>query len=494
MSEQQKNKPVAIRLFDKIRSSLVLKLNLHMAFTLISAFITINVILFLITAGSSMYKIESDIQQLSEIIDTPEGVVLQSHYAEQGYQVTINGNTNAASYRLPYFFHAFLPIEARNVERSLLFPEKDIGTGLIDWIQQTSYNIYIPINGQPYLFSYDIGEDLLQIIVYAIILLAVECLLLMHYIIKGTSSIRKTLQPISEMAKTTKALNAQMTSPGGVDGIQNLTGAISRIDAKQLDMRISVDDSQKELKDLAMSINLMLNRINAAYQSQMRFVSDASHELRTPISVIQGYANLLDRWGKNDAKMLQESIDAIKDETDNMKTLVEQLLFLARGDNESLQLQLESFDICDLVEEIIRDAQVIDTSHTFLKQFDQSVLITADRHLMKQAIRILLDNSIKYTPANETISLKIQHDDYHVKIIVQDNGIGIAPEDLPHIFDRFYRSDESRARKTGGSGLGLSIAKWIVERHNGHFEVLSRVDIGTRTTIVLPAPTKTNHQ
>jgi len=135
--------------------------------------------------------------------------------------------------------------------------------------------------------------------------------------------------------------------------IEDLAGVISDIDASRLDRRLAVDESQNELKDLAAAINGMLNRISAAYESQLRFVSDASHELRTPIAVIQGYVNLLDRWGKKDEKTLQESIEAIKSETESMKDLVEQLLFLARGDNETLQLHKQDFDCCDVIDEII---------------------------------------------------------------------------------------------------------------------------------------------
>ncbi|HHV07071.1 MAG TPA: sensor histidine kinase, partial [Firmicutes bacterium] len=118
---------------------------------------------------------------------------------------------------------------------------------------------------------------------------------------------------------------------------------------------------------------------------------------------------------------------------------------------------------------------------------DRPAYINADKQLFKQVIRILVDNSMKYSPSGEKIVIRVVAEEGSVRIIVQDNGIGIAPEELPSIFERFYRSDESRARKTGGSGLGLAIAKWIVERHGGHFEVLSRLDIGTRITIVIPA-------
>jgi len=225
--------------------------------------------------------------------------------------------------------------------------------------------------------------------------------------------------------------------------------------------------------------------LSGANYLTLTFVSDASHELRTPISVIQGYANLLDRWGKNDEKTLQESIDAIKDETANMKGLVEQLLFLARGDNNTMALQIERFELSVLAVEVLRETQMIDGGH----EYDSSVapvFINADKSLIKQATRILIDNAMKYTPSGKRITISVSDADGYARLTVQDEGIGIAPDAVPQIFDRFFRADESRARATGGTGLGLSIAKWITERHGGHMEVLSRQDIGTRISIVLP--------
>lgn len=169
-----------------------------------------------------------------------------------------------------------------------------------------------------------------------------------------------------------------------------------------------------------------------------------------------------------------------------MKELVEQLLFLARGDNETIHLHRETFDVCSIVDEIAREAQMIDGSHPIKLDLNAPAVIDADKQLIKQAIRILVDNSTKYTPAGESIMLKVTADHETARITVQDNGIGIEPASLPLIFNRFYRSDESRTRGTGGSGLGLAIARWIIERHGAHFEILSRVQVGTRISIVMP--------
>ena len=222
-----------------------------------------------------------------------------------------------------------------------------------------------------------------------------------------------------------------------------------------------------------------------SYRQQAQFVNDASHELRTPIAVIQGYANLLDRWGKSDQQTLEEGICAIKNEADHMNHLVEQLLFLARGDSGKTTLTLTEADACDLIREVYEESFMIDEAHRYrLNVPDQRIPITADTGLLKQAVRILTDNAAKYTPEGEDIILSAGLTDAGTPYLqVQDTGVGIAESEIPLIFDRFYRSDE--VRSSAGTGLGLSIAKWIVDKHDGHFEVLTRPTLGTRIRIVL---------
>ncbi|MDR3119868.1 MAG: HAMP domain-containing histidine kinase [Clostridiales bacterium] len=271
-----------------------------------------------------------------------------------------------------------------------------------------------------------------------------------------------------------------------------LSGAIDTLNTiteQHLDKRILIEDERVELKGLASAINGMLDRLDAAYHAQLRFVSDASHELRTPISVIQGYANLLDRWGKNDGQTLQESIDAIKNEAESMKDLVEQLLFLARGDNHSIVLARDPVDLSQLAEEVVRETKMIDGQHEFRADITPGLVVRGDAQLLKQALRIFTDNSIKYTPAGGQITIRTARSDRragYIDVSVSDSGIGIPEEALPHVFDRFFRADESRARKSGGTGLGLAIAKWIIDSHQGVVEVLSRKDAGSKFTMSYP--------
>ena len=177
---------------------------------------------------------------------------------------------------------------------------------------------------------------------------------------------------------------------------------------------------------------------------------------------------------------------AIRQEADSMKELVEQLLFLARGDNDSMHIEIETFDLTEVAAEVLKETGMIDQTHTFSARWEGAVPVCADVGLTKQALRILVDNSIKYTPAGGHITLSAALRDGMARLSVQDEGQGIDAGSLPHVFDRFYRTDQSRARQTGGTGLGLAIAKWIVDRHGGWFEVRSWPGVGTRMTIVLP--------
>lgn len=268
--------------------------------------------------------------------------------------------------------------------------------------------------------------------------------------------------------------------------VDNMTRIAKSISISALDTRLDVVQSHDELKDLAETFNDMLDRIESAYEHQNQFVSDASHELRTPIAVIQGYANMLNRWGKDDRAVLEESINAIKSEAENMKELVEKLLFLARTDKNTQKIEKEEFPLNELIDEIVRETRMIDDKHMFLCERNDAVIIDADKALIKQALRIFIDNSIKYTPDNGLIKLLSTNTGTGVAITVQDNGIGMSKEDLPRIFDRFYRCDKARTRQMGGTGLGLSIAKWIIGRHNGHIEIESVLNAGTKLIISLP--------
>lgn len=268
--------------------------------------------------------------------------------------------------------------------------------------------------------------------------------------------------------------------------IRDITELASTLSASNLSNRINIAGTKNELKDLAIVINSMLDRIERSYNSQKQFVSDASHELRTPIAVIQGYVNMLKRWGKSDPEVLDEGINAIAQETDSMKELVESLLFLARHDKKTLMMEMEVFDALDVLTELHREAAMVTPENTFILSPAVSCPMEGDRSMVKQVMRILCDNAVKYTPKGGIIQLSIERRPGWVTLSVTDNGPGISQEDLPKIFERFYRADAARRSEGGGHGLGLSIARIIVMAHGGKLRVRSKVGVGSTFYVELP--------
>lgn len=268
--------------------------------------------------------------------------------------------------------------------------------------------------------------------------------------------------------------------------IKNMTQITKTITVNNINTRLDIKGTQDELKELSQTFNEMMDRIEEGYKTQQQFVSDASHELRTPIAVIKGYVNMLDRWGKNDRAVLEESITAVKNETENMQDLIEKLLFIARSDKGTLINSKEDFKISSILNEIEKESKMIDKIHRFYFHFYEDANIYADRNRIKQAIRILVDNAIKFTPQDGYIMVSgFIQDDYYV-IKVEDTGIGIEKKDLEKIFERLFRAEQSRSKQIGGHGLGLSIAKIIVLGHKGKIKVKSTVGKGSEFSIMLP--------
>ena len=279
-----------------------------------------------------------------------------------------------------------------------------------------------------------------------------------------------------------KRLNKRVLAP-----IQDIASMAETLSESNLSNRINIAGTQNELKDLASVINRMLDRIERSYNSQKQFVSDASHELRTPISVIRGYTDMLKRWGKDDPEVLDEGIAAISQETEGMKDLVESLLFLARHDKKTLMMEISEFDTSELICEVQKEEAMVHTEYVFETVKAESIRIKADRNMMKQVLRILCDNAVKYSEKGTTVTLSCADEgNGFCCLSVKDQGQGISQEDLPKIFDRFYRSDKARKSETGGHGLGLSIARIIVIAHGGKIRVRSKPGYGTVFSVLLP--------
>lgn len=370
------------------------------------------------------------------------------------------------------------------------------------WWLWTLMIVFFPITGIVWLYRYLVRHIRVAITVKTTIVFALMFgLALISFVIFVITSVgtqlRSNTLDAEQYMRTLKltsgilvvlfvivgAVVGGMASQAMMNPVRKMIQTIDSIDGNNLDKRLEPVESQDELADLTDRINSMLDDIEQTFDRQSNFVSDASHELKTPLSVIQGYANLLRRWGKDDPEILDEGIENIAREADNMKRIVEQLLLLAKLGNFSMTKT--RFDLGQAVGEVV-DSYLVTDIRQQLNFQGEEIQVEADKNMLIESVRTLIDNAVKYTdPENGVITVTCAHVDSHAEITVADNGIGISEADLPRIFDRFYRCDKVRGREKGSSGLGLTIAKNIIELMGGTIEVASTLGEGTTFVIKL---------
>jgi signal transduction histidine kinase len=278
------------------------------------------------------------------------------------------------------------------------------------------------------------------------------------------------------------------TSLRPVQGIMDEVEAIS--DGRSLHRRLPVPMSGDEMARLALTVNGMLARLEQSFASLHRFTADASHELKTPLMVLRaGVERALVHPGV--PPEILQSLDETLAQINQMSEMVENLLTLARADEGRAPLAVEESDLRELLGDVAETAGMLGESAGITVRADipeRRVLLAVDRHRIREMLLNLVTNAIKYTPQGGTVGLGLGEEDGAVVITVRDSGIGIAPGDLPHIFERFWRADPARSR-TGdrpGTGLGLAITKWIAEAHGGTITVQSRPGRGTVFVVRLP--------
>ena len=272
--------------------------------------------------------------------------------------------------------------------------------------------------------------------------------------------------------------------------IRTLTRMSRRVAVERMGSRIPIPSRRRdELTELAETFNRMMDRLQDGFKQQQQFVSDASHELRTPVTVILGYSDLLSRWGREDPEILDEGISSIRSEAEDMQQLIEKLLFLARADQRRQALHKELFDLSELVADVMKKLKLVAKDHQVELRQNDSGIVYADQVIMRQMLRVFLENSQKYTPKGGRIYASSVREGESFHLVLGDTGIGIAPENREKVFERFYRVDSSRTKAeggVGGTGLGLSIARWIAEQHN--IEITLESDLGKGTEIHLRIP------
>lgn len=298
-----------------------------------------------------------------------------------------------------------------------------------------------------------------------IIMIIAAPIYLLIAVLGGLLIAKKALQPISKIASTA-----------------------SEIEKGDLSLRIEGIDTKDEVGHLAGTFNSMLEHLEVSFRRERQFSSDASHELRTPVSIIMAYSEALIA---NQSKKCESTGDEIKSlelihsEGEKMNVIISQLLMLARGFEGKYPVEIESIDLNEIISSVVDQMQELASESIISLQYalNDGLLCMADQSLITQMLINLIENGIKYGKPGGYVRVTAKRENNSAQIIVEDNGIGISNEDLPHIFNRFYRADKSRDRS--GTGLGLSIVKWIVDEHNGKITVSSELGIGTTFSITI---------
>jgi two-component system, OmpR family, sensor kinase len=331
------------------------------------------------------------------------------------------------------------------------------------------------------------------------------------------TTMHETLASLRQVLLVTSALGLALALAGGwvlagralrpVDRVTAAAAAIASGDgtATSLSSRLLVPPTNDELSRLSATFNAMLDRLQASFRAQERFVGDASHELRTPLTAIRGNVDVLlrqVRLGRRDLDPteLTPALDDIRRESDRMRRLLEDLLLLARADADAgkepvgtTTIHHEPVRLDEIAAEAVRSAAALASGQVLELEAPRGVEVPGDPDRLHQLMMILLDNAIRHTPPGGRIRVAVVATaDGQARIAVRDEGEGIASEHLPHLFERFYRADGARGRASGGTGLGLAIAQTICRAHGGEISVTSAPDQGATFLVTIPSGVQSN--
>ncbi|KGL45226.1 sensor histidine kinase [Listeria sp. SHR_NRA_18] len=245
--------------------------------------------------------------------------------------------------------------------------------------------------------------------------------------------------------------------------------------------------TKDEIGELTIVFNDMMVQIERSFEQQKQFVEDASHELRTPVQIMEGHLKLLNRWGKDDPEVLDESLNASLTELERMKKLVQEMLDLSRAEQISQTKELQLVCVNDVVEQVRRNFEVMYEDFTFtLAEDDKNLHAMIQHNHLEQILIIIADNAVKYSGDGKQVDMHVYKETDKIKVSIKDYGVGISADEIDKIFNRFYRVDKARSREVGGNGLGLAIAKELVSGYLGSIHAESEDNVGTTITIALP--------
>lgn len=446
----------------KLRTKIQLFTSLFMLVLVLLVNTSIYFLFYKIAADSDLEQMAVQMDALTETLaDNPDisneeaKMLIKAYLPTNGMIRVIDENdrpfilqTKSGAYEtLPW---EYVTTESKTIETQANGPDVAIITRPVIWNNGEIVTVQLS-NHLNHL------EETMKTLFY--VLIVAGAIMLIPSIIAGTLLGRFLLNPIQKLIQTMK------------DNTKH---------AKW--QKINLENRSKdELYEMEMTFNEMIDYLRDNFEKQEIFVSNASHELKTPIQIVKSYAQLLERRGMENPELLQESIEAIDSEADRMKKLVEQLLSLAK--NRQAQ-EMNRVDLGELTEETVETFEKAYARKINFQQNADDLMVYGNRDQLEQVIYILIENAIKYSNDKINVSASKLNDD--VIIQVKDHGQGIHEDEQKRIFDRFYRVDKARSRETGGTGLGLAIAKVITEEHHGEVSVSSKVGEGSTFTLCLP--------
>lgn len=438
-------------------------------FMLVLLIIVNTAIYFLFYKVSADTELEQLYTQTNTIVETirenpeiPQSQLLKAFVPENGI-IRIVGSNNKelvptmtkdlAFTELPY---EFVNHETRKIERNeegqiIVIVTKPViwDDGSVAMLQVANYLIDL--------------EEMMNTLLY--VLVAASLIVLLPTVVAGNLLSKFILQPIQQLIDAMK-VNMKEENWQTID-VQN--------------------KSKDELYEMEKTFNELISHLKESFIRQEQFVSDASHELKTPISIIKSYAELLKRRGKTHPELMGESLEAIESESERMQLLVNQLLDLAKNQQT---FPYEPVDIVPIAEKVFQVFENAYNRKFHINIEDSSLVVEGNKDQIEQVIYILVSNAIAYSEKEITIHAFRKGDIAYIEVI--DRGEGISADDQERIFDRFYRVDKARARSTGGTGLGLAIAKEIAKAHGGDLTVDSELGKGSTFSFALPLTNKVN--
>jgi heavy metal sensor kinase len=391
--------------------------------------------------------------------DLQEGLREHTELRQGGALLQVSDEQGNWLYRSPIMSDYGIPRPAVVTRRAIDFMGKDIPLRI--WSERVS------VGGQSYLIqsAFEMDDFYEALDHFALLLFISIPSLLLCAAAGGYWISTRALAPVDQITQTARTISAQ-----------------------NLSSRLIVPKTRDELQRLSETLNGMLERLEAAFKKITQFTADASHELRTPVAVMRTRAELSLRKARS-ADEYRDVIAEVLTELEKTSGLIEQLMFLARADSGAETLHFSATNVTEILREACHQGSALAEAKQIAFQekiSGDSLWIQGDASSLRRLFLILIDNAVKYTPANGQVEVSLQRSDGYAVAEVRDTGIGIAETDLPNVFERFYRADKARTRESGGVGLGLSIGRWITEVHTGTIEVHSSPGRGSIFQIRLP--------